>query len=212
LSGKDFKKKLFSSFLASFLLSSTLFFFVPLQIYLTNTLEFDFHFPSLLIFLISLTLAASVLLTFLLTLIPEYFLLKQRAQAFIFTLGFLVWLQGNILVWRYGPLDGREIFWKGKMVFGLIDGAIWLTLLILSQIKLSFFSRVFKPLAWALILLQLLTGFISYFSSPPFPNFNNFTYSKARQFDYSSQKMSLLFWSIAFNPTYSGKWSTKTIL
>lgn len=188
MSKTDFKKRIFTSLTVSLLLSFTLFFFIPVQIYLTNTLEFDFQFSGLLIVLFLLAVASTLLLCLLLSLLPVRFTLQQRAQTFIFALGFLLWLQSNIIIWRYGPLDGRQIPWNEKLAFGLIDGAVWLALLALSQLKLKFFSRFMKVTAWTLILLQLLSGFYYYFNSPPLPNHSKYVYAKNDQFSFSYRK------------------------
>ncbi|HUU05487.1 MAG TPA: sulfatase-like hydrolase/transferase [Patescibacteria group bacterium] len=184
----DLKKQLSVSLTVSLLLSFTLFFFIPIHIYLTNTLEFNFIFPGLLLALFMLALAFTLLLFIVLFLIPYRSFLRQRAQVFIFAMGFLLWLQGNVLVWRYGPLDGRQIPWSEKMVFGLVDGAIWLAVLVLAQLKLKFFSRFMKATAWALVLLQLLFSLFYYFNSLPLPNHSKYVYEKSEQFNFSSHK------------------------
>lgn len=188
----DFREKIFSSLAVSLLLSFTLFFFIPMQLYMTNSIEFDFIFPDLLFFLLLIAGATSILLCILLVFIAARFCLKQRMENFVFAVGFLLWLQSNILVWRYGPLDGRQIPWGDKMVLGLIDGAIWLAVLVLAQVKINFFSRIAKRTAWALLLLQLFFALFYYFSSPPFPDSSNFNFSKKGQFDFSRQKNVIL--------------------
>ncbi len=188
----DFKKNLFTSFLASLLLGFTLFFFIPIQIYTTNSFEFDFMFPGLLVFLLLVASALTILLCLLLALIPNRFSLKQRAQNIVFSLGLLLFIQSNILVWRYGLLDGRQILWDKKLVLGLIDGAIWLAVLVWAQVKFKWASRILKRTAWVLLLLQLLFCAYYYFSSPPFPNFSQYNFSAGNQFDFSSRKNAII--------------------
>jgi hypothetical protein len=188
----DGRKNSFNSLLASLLLSFSLFFFIPVKIYITNSSEFDFMFPGLLVFLLLAAGAITVLLCLLLTLLPNRFSLRQRAQNLIFSLGFLFFIQSNILVWRYGLLDGRQISWDKMLALGLIDGAVWLAVLVWAQLKLNRASRFLKGAAWVLILLQLFFCAYYYFNSPPFPNFSQYTFSTSKQFDFSSRKNAII--------------------
>ena len=47
----------------------------------------------------------------------------------IFTIGILLWIQGNILVWKYGMLDGQAINWDESYWRGLVDGILWFILI-----------------------------------------------------------------------------------
>ena len=38
---------------------------------------------------------------------------------------FLAWLQGNILLWHYGVLDGKDIDWGALVRYGIIDSVFW---------------------------------------------------------------------------------------
>ncbi|MBN2345603.1 MAG: sulfatase-like hydrolase/transferase [Candidatus Aminicenantes bacterium] len=182
------KENLSTSVAATLLFSFTLFFFVPLQLYLTNSLEFDLQFPGLLLFLLLLAAASSLLLLAALALVPARSSLRRRAHVLLFAFGLLLWLQSYVLVWSYGPLDGRQIPWGEMVAFGFLDGAVWLAVLALSQWKLDFFSRLLKGAAWALLALQLLTGVYYFLSTPPLPKYLDYSFAKERQFDFSREK------------------------
>jgi hypothetical protein len=182
------KKQWPNALAAALLLSFTLFFFCPLQIYLTNTLEFTFRFPGLLGLLFLLALASSLLLGLMLFPFSTRSILRQRAQALIFALGLLLWLQGNILVWRYGPLDGRLINWNGKIILGLIDGAIWLIVLVFFQIKCKSLLPRMRSLASYILLLQLLVLGYLVLRRPPEPNYLKYEFDIDKRYDYSQHK------------------------
>jgi hypothetical protein len=76
-------------------------------------------------------------------------------------LGILIWLQGNILVWKYGLLDGEGIDWS-KHVWRGLDALFWTVALILCFV---FYNAIYKRsavLSVALLSVQLLYfGFTS---------------------------------------------------
>lgn len=52
-----------------------------------------------------------------------------RYRSLLAALGVLTWLQGNILVWDYGVLDGRSISWLDEAWRGALDLGIWVALI-----------------------------------------------------------------------------------
>lgn len=58
----------------------------------------------------------------------------RRYIAVIAALGLLVWLQGNILVWDYGVLDGRDIDWASGAWRGMSDMTVWIVVLCVAVI------------------------------------------------------------------------------
>ncbi|MBT8080938.1 MAG: LTA synthase family protein [Gammaproteobacteria bacterium] len=111
------------SFLFGVVLAAHVALFTPLTLYLGNSDEFSSGFSSMLPNLL-LFLAAFAALAALIGL-----LLPARAyRAFVAVLamlGLLVWVQGNFLVWDYGPLDGRHIDWGKGAWRGWLDMAVW---------------------------------------------------------------------------------------
>ena len=104
--------------------------FVTLSIYAGNVDEFSASFVELL----------RVYLPFMVLLISAFGLLGavmtrtglSRFLALISALAVLLWLQGNILVWDYGVLDGREIEWLSGSWRGVLDLTIWTSVLLLA--------------------------------------------------------------------------------
>ena len=70
----------------------------------------------------------------------------RRYIAILAALGILTWLQGNILVWDYGVLDGRKIDWLAGAWRGVLDIAVWCALL---GAAVARFERFGKALACA---------------------------------------------------------------
>jgi hypothetical protein len=101
--------------------------FIPLTLYAGNSAEFAASFTDVL--LVMLPYAAIIVGVLAL---PGA-LLKgapfQRWLAVVAALGLLVWLQGNILVWDYGVVDGRDIDWFAGAWRGVLDLTIWCAVL-----------------------------------------------------------------------------------
>ena len=117
------QKKFALGVLVALLFSFTLVLVAPLHVQTTNQLEFAYSsaelFKALLPFFVIMLAGLSALLAALRA--NTY----QVLLSVLFALSLLLWLQGNILVWDYGALDGREIDWTGMWFFGLLDGAMW---------------------------------------------------------------------------------------
>ena len=75
--------------------------------------------------------------------------------AFIFVLGFLIWLQGNILIWNYGLIGKGDINWASHPWRGWVDSFIWISVGLAGA---YYFNSVFKLsrfLSFILIGLQI---------------------------------------------------------
>jgi hypothetical protein len=154
------KREFLAPVLAAALLLFTLGVSLPATLYLTNAGEFTIAVGDLLLvaipaFLVALAFAAS-LIHFVRV------LQRPRIVALLFALAVLVWFQGNVLVWQYGPLDGRAIDWSAHRINGVIDGFIWIAGL-LAAIRWPLpISRMAPLVATVLLSLQavllLITG------------------------------------------------------
>ncbi len=151
---------------AVLLLVLTVFLFAPIGIYTGNFKEFTslFHESALVFAAVSLALIAVLCAAGALALRGR----KARAVAVsvIFALGFLAWFQGNILAWKYGVLDGKDIDWNGLFFYGILDSAIWIAVIVFAVVKAGFVSRASKPLSLILILVQLVSGGLAYARMP----------------------------------------------
>lgn len=107
--------------------------FVPWLIYSGNPTEFTASFLELLSTYASYMLAI-VAISGVLGIVMTNTGLRSYL-AVMSALAILLWLQGNILVWDYGALDGRSIEWLSGVWRGVLDSAIWI-FVILSAIHL----------------------------------------------------------------------------
>jgi hypothetical protein len=149
-------KKIFASFMPVLWLVLNIFLFLPFVIYQGNLEEFDislrsiltkFFLPALVLFLV---LSATGLL------LPSK--AHQRFVSLLFMAAALVWIQANLLVWKYGALAGQSIDWGKHVWSGGIDSVLWIGLLALAVILAA---RIYKIAIFGsalLILLQLLSG------------------------------------------------------
>ena len=147
------------SLLFGAVLAAHLALFTPLTLYLGNSDEFSAGFLSMFPGLL-LSLAAFAVLAGLIGL-----LLPARASraytGLLATLGLLVWVQGNFLVWDYGALDGRQIDWAQRTWRGWLDLSIWLAALMIVLRLRAPRRRIVLNAALAVFALQLVSGAVS---------------------------------------------------
>ena len=114
--------------------------FAPLAIFAGNSGEFAasyFEFLRAILPYAAIIVGGFALLGALLNGVPY-----RRCLAVVAALGFLIWLQGHILVWDYGVLDGRDIDWSAGAWRGALDLAIWCVVLYVAFTGYERFGRV----------------------------------------------------------------------
>ena len=130
--------------------------FAPLALYAGNSGEFAASYDDLLGAILpyaAIIVAGFGLLGALLNGAPY-----QRSLAVVAALGLLVWLQGNILVWDYGVLDGQDINWFADAWRGVLDFAIWCIVLCVAFIGYERFGRVLVLTAVAAFGIQCIAA------------------------------------------------------
>jgi len=123
----------------SLLIVLNIFLFGPFIIYKGNMDEFAVSLASILSLYFLPALLLLAILAGIGLLVPSK--LHRRYVSIIFVTGVLIWLQGNILVWQYGLLDGRSIDWSANTWRGWIDGTVWVLLL---TIVCFFYKNIYK--------------------------------------------------------------------
>jgi len=118
---------------------SLIFLFGPFNVYQGNIGEFTVSLTSILSFYLIPALALILILASIGGLLPKN--LHQRYVVLIFVFGVLIWLQGNILVWKCGLLDGQAFDWTRNQWRGWLDGTLWILLLIAACI---FYRQMYK--------------------------------------------------------------------
>lgn len=173
--------------------SLTLLLFGPGTVYLTNINEFSTSYPDLLLAGLLLAAALAVLLAAVLlglkALGPRFY---EKGLALVFAAGFLIWLQGNILLWQYGPLDGREIPWARMARFGYYDGAIWLIVLAGAAVFSRIAVRNARNVCLLLLAVQLGYAAVLFSRHPQTSNFKKFSVDARNQFLFSRRQNVIL--------------------
>ncbi len=135
----------------------TLFFFSPARIYIGNFMEFSylFHDSMLFFFIVSFSL---IMILFTVVSFSSLHLQAYRIIVSIFFVSaFLAWFQGNIILWQYGVLDGRDIEWSALIHYGIIDSIFWAVLIAVSIVKIDLIFRISRFISLVFIIIQLLS-------------------------------------------------------
>jgi hypothetical protein len=158
------RKKIISSLLISFFFAGTLLFFGPVHLYFTNILEFSSSFSEVALFFIGLTVLGTALLATVMALLKGS--AHEKAVSVVLGLAVCLWVQGNILVWRYGLLDGRDIDWSAKRVCGLIDTPIWVLLIGSSLMAARWLHKLAPKVSVGLVLTQIISVSLAIAQAP----------------------------------------------
>lgn len=183
---KEFREKVSVAFSAALVPRFTLFFFEPLYLYFSNVPEWPFLISRSWYFLLVIALGLSAVITLLTV------FLKPRAFGIaivlLLTIGFLLWFQGNILVWDYGVLDGRQIDWNKYAIRGYVDTSVWVVFFAIAYWKREWIYKNVKSVALALLLIQSITVAVAFFQAPEEPEWKKYTVDKEAQFNFSKQR------------------------
>jgi len=168
------------------LFSFTLAFFGPAQIFFGNSLDFPYAFATVFSpLLLAAAFTAAIVFSLLMLLKGRW---REKASALVFVLGLLLWLQGNLLLWDFGPLDGREIAWGKRGLTGLIDGALWALFIILALVLSRRTMRLARRFAPALLLVQLLAFGFQGWKAPQVEGFKTLALDPTDRNLYSREK------------------------
>jgi len=166
------------------ILAAYLFLLMPFTIYVGNINEFQASFGAILgvefkaiLFLVAALCLVGMLLP------ARYFTAYKTLLA---TISILFWLQGSLLVWDYGPLDGRAIDWMEDAWRGWIDLGIWLLAVIVALVAHRRIVQHAIRIAVILFLLQLLVFFTNLFN-------NSAELSKESEVSNSEQSLKKLY-------------------
>lgn len=170
----------------SLLLSFTILFFGPSYIFYTNILEMPFNFLQLFFYLVVLSSIVTCIIFIFLAIIPKAHF--RILCCLFFAIGLAFWIQGQLLVWNYGPLDGREILWNNYLIFGIIDSIIWISLIVGSVIKKDLIYPYVSQISIFFLLIQA-GGLIAVASTTQSePTWNDYTFDSDGMFTLSTEK------------------------
>jgi hypothetical protein len=145
-------EKLKAALAPALLVTLSLFLFLPFTIYRGNIDEFVVSLPLLLASLFFPALLLLLLLLIVAVLAPgrayRYWL------SLLIALGVLIWIEGSLINWDYGDLDGLNIDWTLYRSRALIDISIWVAVTLLSLINAKKIQKKAALLAVVLIVIQ----------------------------------------------------------
>lgn len=147
------KQKIFATVPSALLIVSIIFLFIPFTIYQGNIDEFAVPLTSILCYLLMPALIILFLLVCLGLALPENG--HRRYISILFILAILIWIQGNIFVWKYGLMNGQTIDWTTGIWRGWIDAGLWALMLMVGFI---FYKQLYKLsgiICTVLIFVQL---------------------------------------------------------
>jgi hypothetical protein len=180
------KNKIIASISVSLFFGFTACVFMPLALYYENALEFSFRMVEALPLLIGGALVLSIISFIVVSVFRES--LHIRLVSVVFAVGVLLWVQGNILVWNYGQLNGAEIRWSDHTIHGIIDSLVWITGLIAAVLAARKIYPVVKTGSAVFIAIQLVSVCFAGYKAPEIANFQRYTPDESRKFVFSAKR------------------------
>ena len=130
-----------------------IFLFCPLTIYITNAEEMRVGFQTLAWFYVLPFLACTALVAGLGVVLPR--VPRQFYAAVLAAIGVLLWLQGDVLLWDYGSLDGTFIDWQREAWKGYVDTPIWVAIIAAAVYWRRRVLPMVRPLCLFLLAVQV---------------------------------------------------------
>jgi len=179
------RNKIISSIAVAAFFVLTILVFAPGHLFLTNPMEFNANYFELLGYLLLIALPVFILISIVLVFLPDKYNIHQKVVVLLFILSFLLWLQGNYIIWKYGVLAGGEI--EFNTLFLIFDGAIWIAAVIIAWIKSSFFFRFVKFFSIVLIIGQVISTSIMVYNMPDISDLKRYKIDSSNKFVFSKE-------------------------
>ena len=93
----------------------------------------------------------------------------KKVTALFFAIGLLLWIQGNIMVWNYGLLDGHIIPWGDYFWNGITDVLVWIGVLAICILKSDALYKHIRILCLVLIVVQFVGIMATMYAAPDEP-------------------------------------------
>jgi hypothetical protein len=129
-----------------------------LTLYFSNRDEISFTFVDIVLPLAASFLAASLILYLVLWLFLRFRNLPGITAGLLTGMAVAVWVQSQLLVWKFGQFDGQLIDWGSWKNSMYIDGALWVAII---TVSLFIFIRGKQKIAEVLVLAVYLAGTVS---------------------------------------------------
>lgn len=183
---KNIKDHTVNAFFATLFFVATAFFFSPLNVHYVNIAHFDFTASQVVIYLVVICLVMTFFVTKAVSFLGNK--MVELVVVLLLALGILVWLQANIVPWDYGMLDGSEIDWDGKKLYGYLDSAMWILGIALTFWQRKRFYKNAKTIAVAFILIQGIFLAITIGGAPHEPSFKSYKVLEDQKYVFSAEQ------------------------
>lgn len=192
-----FRENLRLEIASSLLLSFTFFFFGPLEIMLSNPLEFLFFSTTDVIGLFFV----STLICFICTMGLQYLAslagdrILRICSSILGALGFCFYIQGNWTFTEYGRMDGTLINWSSYSQWAVTNTIMWILILVIVILSINYKDRylaVCTYIMFGVVATQALTLGILAISTAAIKPEMNFTMEGGHEFQLSSNKNNII--------------------
>ena len=155
----------FKDLLIAFSLPLMLFFVSPITVLLGNRDEYD-AITSFVLFVAGVAISVGLIIFALIHVVRGKHWIYRFLTSLLLALSLLVWVQSQILVWDFGPLDGRGLAWANFKSNSVLELVIWAILVPLVTIFSIKSEKIRNGLTFSLPLLGLLSLTTTWITSP----------------------------------------------
>ncbi len=151
-----------------------------LSIYLTNRNEIAFSLLDIVFPLTGLFLGISLLFYLFLYIFRRFITVSGILTGLVVGLSLAVWVQSQLLVWKFGQFNGQGIAWDRWNINMFIDGVVWVVIIVVCMIVFIKRKQNFeRALVMGIYFLGSISVLISFLNAPE---------KKASQIDESEYK------------------------
>ncbi len=150
------------------ILAAQLFLFMPFSLYIGNAVEFPVSFGSMFSVWLPLAVLLAGCIALAAILLPNS--IHTAYLSLLAMVSILIWIQGNLLVWNYGLLDGRSISWETYAGRGWLEIGLWLAALLAAVVAWRKLNQALIRVAIALFLLQTTVFIYSWIQNDSTPS------------------------------------------
>jgi hypothetical protein len=144
-----------TALVASVFLVFSVLLYLPGTIFFSNLNEFSLLVEDLLKIFLPTALFAIACSMAVVVLLP--IASRIRLISVVFAFGALFWIQGNLLVWTYGTLDGSDLQLETHWRNGLIDTPIWVLIILIALWLPKKFVKTISPIAIVIMAIQTIS-------------------------------------------------------
>ncbi len=144
----------------------TLVLFTPARIFIGNVMEFSSLFHESVLLFLAVSLGVILVLFAVAYGVSRREPTRRAIVSVLSAAAFAMWVQGNLFLWQYGVLDGKDIDWDAVLYYGFIDAAFWSVVMTFAILKAGLVSRFAGFINLFLIVVQLLSVTVSWISMP----------------------------------------------